>query len=331
MTRHHARILVTGIGGQPGFDTARRLIQLGCTVIGVDADPHANGLHLAGVIPRVCAHVEDPAYADQLLGLCRGEQVDALVSTVEQELPQLVPLAPALERIGVRSWLPPLASVTACTDKDAFHRIVTAAGIATPATWLPEQLDTVPVDAELVIKPRRGQGSQGVIFCRGRDQAQAACQVVADPIVQARIRGREFTADCLIDRDGRISVILRERLLTKGGLAFVTRTTTNPLADAAVRATLTAVEAIGLVCVQGFLTDHTPAHQRVLITEVNARPAGAFLAAEAAGADLIGQLLAGLLGDPVDHTRLTYRPGVTLTKYIDTLTVTNGANHAAAQ
>ncbi|WP_435593559.1 hypothetical protein [Nocardia sp. bgisy118] len=124
-------------------------------------------------------------------------------------------------------------------------------------------------------------------------------------------------------------MILRERLLTKGGLAFVTRTITDRHTESAVRATLTAVEATGLVCVQGFRTDHTP--DRVLITEVNARPAGAFLAAEAAGADLIGQLLAGLLTGAVDHSRLTYRPGVTLTKYIDTLAVTNGANHAVAQ
>lgn len=301
MTARDPRVLVTGIGGQPGFDSARRLQELGCTVVGVDADAYANGLRLPGLIPRVCAPVGHADYTKRLLEVCREQRVDALISTVQQELPQLVSLVPALDRVGVATWLPPLQSITACTDKAAFHRVVTVAGLPTPATWLPDQLDTVPADAELVVKPRHGHGSQGVIFCRGREQAQAACLVVADPIVQARARGREFTADCLVGRDGRTSVILRERLLTKGGLAFVTRTITDGHTDSVVRATLTAVEATGLVCVQGFLADHTP--DRVLVTEVNLRPAGAFLAAEAAGADLIGQLLAGLLAGAVDHSR----------------------------
>ncbi len=38
-----------------------------------------------------------------------------------------------------------------------------------------------------------------------------------------------------------------------------------------------------------------------------------------AGADLVGQALAGMFGAPVDHAALAYRPGVYLTKYTETL------------
>jgi carbamoyl-phosphate synthase large subunit len=55
-----ARVLVTGVGGQPGFDLARRLHQLGATVLGLDADPLANGLLLDGIRPRLCPHVRWP-------------------------------------------------------------------------------------------------------------------------------------------------------------------------------------------------------------------------------------------------------------------------------
>jgi carbamoyl-phosphate synthase large subunit len=48
------------------------------------------------------------------------------------------------------------------------------------------------------------------------------------PIVQEHVTGREFTADCVIDRSERASVILRYRLLAKGGLAVVSRTWSNP-------------------------------------------------------------------------------------------------------
>ncbi|MBF6439636.1 ATP-grasp domain-containing protein [Nocardia cyriacigeorgica] len=220
-------------------------------------------------------------------------------------------------RWGARTSLPTHRSVEACRDKAVFAQVLAETGIAHPATWLPGQLDDAPANEEFVVKPRRGQGSHGVLFCRGRERARAACLLIEDPIVQTRLTGTEFTADCLVGDNGRAGVVLRWRLLTKGGLSIVTRTFIDPAIDALVRATLAAIGIRGWCCVQGFATDTGPQ-----ITEVNARPAGAFLAAEAAGADLTGQYLAALLGRPINYNRLDYRAGVTLTKYIDTLTVT---------
>ncbi|MEU6564865.1 ATP-grasp domain-containing protein [Nocardia nova] len=322
-----ARVLVTGVGGQPGFDLARRLHQLGATVIGIDADPLANGLRLEEIAPRTCPHVEDPEYGPALVNLCDTEAVDAVAPTVESELPALIPLTGDLSAVGARTWLPSRPAAAACRDKATFARVLGSAGVAHPATWLPHQLGTAPADAEFVVKPRRGQGSQNVLACRGRERARAACMLIEDPIAQIRLTGTEFTADCLVGDDGRAGVVLRWRLLTKGGLAMVTRTFTDPGVDALVREAVAAVGIHGWCCVQGFATDAGPQ-----ITEINARPAGAFLAAEAAGADLSGQYLAALLGGRIDYGRLTYRPGVTLTKYIDTLTVlTTGDRHARAR
>ncbi|MFD9100307.1 hypothetical protein ACFVZN_04470 [Streptomyces virginiae] len=88
--------------------------------------------------------------------------------------------------------------------------------------------------------------------------------------------------------------------------------------DLVVR-TLGAVAARGLCCVQGFvLGDGT-----VTITELNVRIAGGFPLTEAAGADLVGQMVNGLFGLPIDHRRLVYRTGVFLTNYVETLAVGN--------
>lgn len=319
-----ARVLVTGVGGQPGFDLARRLHQLGSTVIGVDADPLANGLALDRIDPRVCPHVTDPRYGEALVKLCDTGAVDAVAPTVESELPALIDHAGDLAAVGARTWLPTHRAADACRDKAVFAQVLAEAAVAHPATWLPNQLDDAPADGEFVVKPRRGQGSQGVLVCQARDQARAACLLIEDPIVQTRLTGTEFTADCLVGDDGRAGVVLRWRLLTKGGLSIVTRTFSDPDIDALVRATLAAVGIRGWCCVQGFATDIGPQ-----ITEVNARPAGAFLAAEAAGADLTGQYLTALLGGLINYHQLTYRSGVTLIKYVDTLAVTTTGDRDA--
>ncbi|MFE5157155.1 ATP-grasp domain-containing protein [Streptomyces sp. NPDC056697] len=159
-------------------------------------------------------------------------------------------------------------------------------------------------------------------MCRTREQARVLCELIPAPIVQEHVRGQEFTADCLVDRTGRASVILRYRLLVKGGLAVVSRTFNDPDAEKRVRATLTATGITGACCVQGFIREDGP--DRVLITEANARVGGGFPASVAAGADYIGQYLRGLFRQEVDHGQLTYKPDVTLTKYVETLATGEG-------
>jgi carbamoyl-phosphate synthase large subunit len=313
------RILVTGVGGAPGFDLTRKLMTLGCEVIGTDAHPLASGLLLPKVTARVTAGASDPRYGSALLQLCRELRPDALIPTVERELPQLIALRDALDDLGVRTWLPPLRAVDACIDKAQFHTVLAAHDIPTPRTFLPNEIGDIPDGCPLVVKPRRGQGSQQVVFCRTREQARILCELIPEPIVQERIQGQEFTADCLVDRSGRASVILRHRLLTKGGLSMVSRTFHDAEVTDRVRATLAAVGATGLCCTQGFLRED--AAERIVMTEMNARIAGGFPLSEAAGADLVGQTLNGLFGLPVDHSRLGYRAGIRLTKYVDTLAI----------
>jgi carbamoyl-phosphate synthase large subunit len=313
------RILVTGIGGAPGFDLARSLMRLGCHIIGTDVSPLAPGLLLPGITPRTMTSAGHPGYGAGLLELCRELRPDAIVSAVEQELAQLVAMQEPLAALGVTTWLPAIHAVGACADKAQFHAVLTEHRIPTPRTFLPDQIDEIPDGSPLVVKPRRGQGAKNVHLCRTRAQAKILCELVPEPIVQEKAEGREFTADCLVDRDGRASVILRHRLVVKAGLSMVSSTFHDEAVTDRVKQTLTAVGAAGACCAQGFASHDG---ERILMTEVNARVAGGFPLSEAAGADLVGQMLNGLFGRPVDHDRLRYKPGICLAKYIETLATT---------
>ncbi|WP_235215584.1 ATP-grasp domain-containing protein [Phaeacidiphilus oryzae] len=312
-------MLVTGVGAAPGLDLARSIQRAGHRVIVADSDPLAPGLHLPFATPTVLARASAPAFPAVLLDLCRRWRPDAMVSTVEEELPRLRGLRRTLLARGVRTWLPPARAMTAALDKGAFAAVLAAHRIPAPRSWPPDRLERVPEGTPLIVKPRRGHGSQGVHTCEDVAQARVLCELTPDPLVQERVTGQEFTADCLVDRGGRASVILRDRERVKGGLAVVSRTFTDPAAESVVKEVLAATGAAGLCCVQGFLRDDDP---RVVITEMNARVAGGFAVAEAAGAELVLQLLNGLFGRPVEHARLAYHPGVRLTKAVTTLAVT---------
>jgi carbamoyl-phosphate synthase large subunit len=313
-----ARVMVTGVGGAPGFDLAVSLLRRGLEVIGADASPLAPGLLIPGIIPALAPAAGSAGYVPQMLALCQEQHPAALFSAVEHELPALIRMRDNLAGLGVRTWLPDAGGATACIDKAAFYAALSRRGLPYPRTWRPEEAGRVPDGIPLVVKPRFGQGSQGVYFCRERRQAVILCELAPDPVIQEHVPGREFTADCLVGRDGRASVILRWRLLVKGGLSVVSETFADEEAAALTRQVLVAIGAAGPCCVQGIIRDdsHAP---RVQFIEANARFAGAFRLAEAAGADLVGQAVAGMFGTPVDHAALTYQPGIRLTKYTETL------------
>ncbi|MGW8697689.1 ATP-grasp domain-containing protein [Streptomyces eurythermus] len=308
------RLLLTGVGGAPGLDLAACLASAGHTVLGTDSNPLAPGLIIAGITSRLVARADSPQYQDDLRALLSAFRPEAIISGVERELPLLIDMHEEFDAAGIRTWLPAARTAATTLDKALFHEAVTAQGIPTPLTARPEDLHTLPEGSGLVVKPRRGQGSKDVHFCHTHRQAAVLCELVADPIVQERITGQEFSADCLVDRDGHASVILRHRLLVHGGMSMVASTFHHEQATQLVRATLAAIGAVGPCDVQGFITTGHPAP--VVITEVNHRLAAGFRLSEAAGADLVGQMLNGLFGLPVDHQRLTYRPGVHLTKYV---------------
>jgi carbamoyl-phosphate synthase large subunit len=315
-----SRIMVTGVGGAPGFDLAVSLLKRGIGVIGLDADPLAPGLVIPGIIPRITASADSPGYPAGLLGLCRELRPAALFSTVEHELPALIRMRHDLVGLGVRTWLPDLDGAQACIDKAAFCTALARNGLPVPRTWLPSEISQVPDGIPLVVKPRYGQGSKGVYFCSDRHQVVVLSELAPDPVIQEFVPGREFTADCLVGRDGRSSVILRWRLLVKGGLSVVSATFRDEEVVGLVRRVLAAIGAAGPCCVQGIIRDDGHG-SRVQFIEANARFAGAFRLSEEAGADLVGQALNGMFGTPVDHAALAYRPGIYLTKYTETLAV----------
>jgi carbamoyl-phosphate synthase large subunit len=103
-----------------------------------------------------------------------------------------------LAGLGVRTWLRGVDGARACIDKAAFYEAPTRHRLPIPRTWLPGgEVSEVPDGVPLVVKPRYGQGSKGVYFCSERLQAAVLCELVPGKVIQERVTGREFTADCL--------------------------------------------------------------------------------------------------------------------------------------
>jgi carbamoyl-phosphate synthase large subunit len=301
--------LVTGAGGAAGVAVINALRINGARVIGADCDPWAPGLalaHASGVLPRA----DEPDFAKAAGALAEHAGATAIISTVAEEMIALDSCAADLAALGIALWVPSPESVRRCLDKWAFAECLRTTGLAGPCTALGDDVSEVP--GPWIVKPRFGRGSRDVYAVDRPDELNWAIQRVSQPLVQSRLTGREFTVDALVDPDGNFAGgAARWRKETKAGISTKGETFFNSrVLDSAARA-LGAVGLRGAANVQGFLTDT----DQVVIVEINPRFSGGLPLSLAAGADLIGEYLRGLAGFTIRPERLTYRPGVRMTRY----------------
>src|SRR5690606_24301488 len=139
---------------------------------------------------------------------------------------------------------------------------------------------------------------------------------------QARITGREFPADVVVGRDGTLlPCVPRWRTALRGGSSVQGSTFDSSAVTRVVAAVLRAVGITGPANVQGFVTDPDPleadpdADVPVTVIEVNPRFSGGLPLTLAAGADVVGTYLTGILEPTVPLPRLSYQPGVRMSRH----------------
>jgi carbamoyl-phosphate synthase large subunit len=185
------------------------------------------------------------------------------------------------------------------------------AGVPHPATAALAG-DVAGVPGPWVVKPRSGRGSRGVRLLDATWEVLDA--LVADPslIAQTRLAGREFTADALVARDGRLlTVVPRWREETKAGISVKGETFESEAVTAVAAAALAAVRLTGPANVQGFVAEDGAA----TVVEVNPRFSGGLPLTLAAGADVVAAYLAGVRDAGAELPLLWFTPGVRMSRY----------------
>jgi carbamoyl-phosphate synthase large subunit len=305
------RVLVTGAGGAAGIAVIRALRQRGEPVVGVDANPTAAGLALADEYALI-GHASDDAFVEKLCAVVARVGADAIVCTVAEEMLVLAGREDELARVGASIWLSPNSSIRACVDKWEFACAMHDARIPVPPTALRAAAGRLP--GPWIVKPRFGRGSRDVYPADTRMQMCAVVDRVADPIFQTRVSGREFTVDILVDRRGEVAgAIPRWRIETKSGISTKGCTFDNSKVIEVATSAATCLGLEGALNVQGFVDDDG----RVWIIEVNPRVAGGLSLTQAAGADIVGELVRGTRGEMIRPERLRFEAGMTMRRYFE--------------
>ena len=305
-------VLVTGAGGQAGIALIRTLVERGEHVVAVDPDPLAAGLRLAArhavVSPPANAH----RFVGEIAAIVKTHSVDLIVPTDAQEM---LVLAGREHLLGAAVWLPDRRSIVACVDKWRFWKIAQHALVPAVATALGD-VDVGAIVEEIpgpwIVKSRFGRGSRAVYAVDDPAELEWACRRTAEPIVQTRLGGREFTLDMLTDHAGRLAgAVPRWRLETRAGISTKGRTFADDRVTRIAERVVEIFSLRGAANLHGFVTDD----DRVVVIEVNPCFSGGLSLSLAAGADLVGEFVRGALGETIRSERLQFRSGVTMVRH----------------
>jgi len=301
-------------------DIVSAFSRAGARTVAVDANPLAPALYHADeheLVPRVA----DPAYVPALVDAVRTHDVALIVplTDLDQELlaSSREELAPAIV------LLPDAETCRALGDKWLAHRLFEEHGIASPPTWLPDELPG-SLEFPVLVKARVGFGSRHIY--RAENRAQLEFFLGFTPVasmVQACCRGEEFSIDVFCDLDGRcLNAIPRTMIESKGGESIKGMTIKDPVLIEVGCSVAEKLRLVGPANIQCF-REPDESHR---ITDINPRFGGAFPLPTAAGSVYPELAIALAAGERPEPRLGEFREGVVMTRFFSHLTLTAGVD-----
>lgn len=294
------------------FRTAAARLDLALRVIACDKRPDLSAACHAADRSFAVPGCDDEAFIDEVIDICRAENVDLVIPTID---PELLPFSLHAERfaqVGARVHVSPPPVVEIARDKLRTMQTFQAAGLPVPRTDALENTPQARADWiwPVFVKPRSGSASRSISVVHGPDTLPADC--VEPMIVQEYLGGPEYTINMFLDRAGVIrACIAHERLSVRAGEVEKGRTVRLPELPALARGMAQALPgARGALCFQA-IADAT---RGLRIIELNARFGGGYPLADHAGASFAQWLLEEVAGLPLSAND-DWRDGVLMLRY----------------
>jgi carbamoyl-phosphate synthase large subunit len=326
--RRQLTVLITAVSRRvtliEAFRAALDALGVRGRVLATDVNPWSPGVHLADASYAVPMSTSAD-YLASILDVCRREDVNLVVPTIDDELPIFAGAVDTFAAAGIHVLVSPLATTLVCDDKVETCNRLSAAGVSAAASYLPS---TLPPDVEppLFVKPRVGRGSVGAFPARTQRELEFFLQYVPDPCVQDYLEGPEYTLDVFCDLHGTpVSVVPRERMVIRAGVIDRGRTVKqDSLIDLGI-ACARAMPFVGAINIQCRMRHGIPT-----VFEINARFSGGIGLTIRAGGDFPAWAVQLAMGRPLRSMMGQFIDNLWMTSYESALYLPAHAQHVLA-
>ncbi len=297
-------------------------------VLAADASPASPALQEADGAFRL-PPVDDPSYLSCLLELCQREQVAAVISLNDLELPLLADARQEFLEAGIRVVVSSPDVVEICFDKWKSMRFFSELGISCPRSWLTLESARGAIAAgeltfPVVVKPRWGSASIGIEYPRDIRELELVWELahhklkrtilaaVSDAdarhsvMIQQYLPGVEYGLDVINDLQGSYrTTVVKQKLAMRAGETDRARVVEHPRLMAEGRRLAERLRHVANLDCDFFEHDG-----KLYGLEMNPRFGGGYPFSHIAGLDLPRAIVGWLRGDPVPDALFAVRYGV---------------------
>lgn len=172
------------------------------------------------IVPRITA----PDYLDTILGICKKEKIDGVLSLIDPELELLAANKDKFERIGVTCIVSPLGAVQMAFDKMKMFRFCEKNGIDSVKSYddiakFKADLARGEIAFPVFVKPICGSCSINIQKAKDTEMLEELWRRYDHLMIQEFMTGQEIGADVYIDPvSGRvIEIFTKKKLLMRAG------------------------------------------------------------------------------------------------------------------
>lgn len=193
------------------------------TVIATDMSPLAPALYEADkhfIVPRMT----DPNYLDVIIGICKSEHVDGVLSLIDPELSLLAEHDQEFASIGTRVIGSSFELCELSLDKMAMYRWLSTHNYRCAKSWDSlEEFETAysagEVDLPVFVKPVRGSASIAISKVADPETLRILWNHSDGLMIQELLDGQEIGADVYIDLlTGKVvSIFTKKKLRMRAG------------------------------------------------------------------------------------------------------------------
>lgn len=203
------------------FKNAANELKKELIIYGVDINLTAPALYFCDkkyIVPKI----SDTNYIPTLLEICKCENINILIPTIDTDLMLLSEHKNEFENIGTKVLVSAPDKIKICRDKRLTGDFFKKCGLNAPPTT--DDIKCYNGGFPAFIKPKDGSSSINAYKVENLKSLEMYSKKVPDYIIQPFISGVEFTVDVFCDFNGEpIYITPRIRMVTRAGEVLKTK------------------------------------------------------------------------------------------------------------
>lgn len=317
------KILFTSVGRRvellQRFRAASEQTGIALELYGVDITASAPALSICDhrfLVPRIT----DPAYIPALLKICRDENIDAIIPTIDTDLLLLSEKKEEFAEIGTLALISRREKIAVCRDKRLTADYFRSVGLSSPQPV--DDAEKYSQGFPAFIKPRDGSSSIGAHRVNDQEELLAYSREVPDYIIQPFIEGTEYTVDIFCDFDGNpVYITPRIRQAVRAGEVLKTKICQDDQIISEMRQLIRDFRPCGPITVQLIRDNKTGIDWYI---EINPRFGGGAPLSMKAGADAADAVLRLLAGEQVSYRERAAEDGAVYSRFDQSVCIEPG-------